>query len=133
VPEAQAPQQPQAGGAQPLQPQSVAGQPVTLVASEQVWLRIDDGGAGPALFQGELAPGQRFQVPATAQRPLLRTGRPQVLRILIGERDIGALEPVERTVADVSLRAEDLVARQQQATPGVTPSAAPLAAPVPPQ
>jgi cytoskeletal protein RodZ len=128
VPEAQAPAQPQPGAAQPLQPQAVAGQPVTLAATEEVWLRIEDGGGGPALFQGILAPGQRFQVPSTAQRPMLRTGRPQVLRIQVGARDLGPLEPVERTVANVSLRAEDLVARQQQGAAGAAPPA-----PAPPQ
>ena len=134
IPEAQAPKQQQPAGAQPLQPQTVAGQPVTLVASDQVWLRIDDGSGGPALFQGEMTPGQRFQVPATAQRPVLRTGRPQVLRVLIGERDVGTLDTVERTVSNVSLRPEDLAARQQQqAASGGTPPAPPLPAPVPPQ
>jgi hypothetical protein len=103
------------------QPQAVAGQPVTLVATEEVWLRISDGGA--SLFQGILAPGQRFEIPPTAQRPLLRTGRPQVLRATIGAQDLGPLEPIERTVSDVSLRPEDLAARLQSAA----------AAPMPPQ
>jgi cytoskeleton protein RodZ len=135
VPEAQAPKQQPAAGAQPLQPQSVAGQPVTLVASEDVWLRITDGENGPTLFEGIFTPGQRFQVPPTAQQPVIRTGRPQVLRIMVGPRDIGPIEPVERTVSNVSLRAEDLVARQQQqpAAPGVALPAPPLPAPVPPQ
>ena len=133
VPEAQAPAQLQQPAAQSLQPQSVAGQPVALVASEEVWLRIEDAG-GRSLFQGILAPGQRFDVPATAQQPALRTGRPQVLRIQIGGRDIGPLEPVERTVDNVSLRPEDLVARQQQqGAAGATPPATPLPAPIPPQ
>ena len=127
VPEAQAPQQPQQqAGPQPMQPQSVAGQPVTLVATEEVWLRIDDGAGGPAVFQGTLTAGQRFQVPATAQRPTLRTGRPQVLRIQVGTNDLGQLEPVERTVSGVSLRPEDLVARMQSgsaASPAAPPSA----------
>jgi cytoskeleton protein RodZ len=98
--------------APPPQPQTLAGQPVVLVATEEVWLRISDG-AGASLFQGILSPGQSFAVPATAQRPLLRTGRPQVLRASVGGRDLGPLEPVERTVSDVSLRPEDLGARLQ--------------------
>jgi cytoskeleton protein RodZ len=131
VPEAQAPQGPQqpAAGAQALQPQAVAGQPVTLVATEDVWLRINDGEGGPSLYQGMMAPGQRFTVPATAQRPVIRTGRPQVVRIEIGGRDLGPIEPAERTVANVSLRAEDLAARLQGT--GATPPAAPT--PIPPQ
>jgi len=100
---------------QPLQPQALSGQPVTLVATEEVWLRISDGAGGGALFQGTLAPGQSFAVPTTAQRPVVRTGRPQVLRVSVGGRDLGPLEPVERTVADVSLRPEDLGARLQGA------------------
>jgi cytoskeleton protein RodZ len=111
------------------QPQALTGQPVTLVATEEVWLRISDGPDGPALFQGTLGDGQRFQVPATAQRPMIRTGRPQVLRVSIGASDLGPLEPAERTIADVSLRAEDLAARRQQG--GTTP--APLPVPIPPQ
>ena len=120
VPEAKAPAQPRPGPPQPAQPQAVAGQPVTLVATEEVWLRIDDG-AGPALFQGTMAPGQRFDVPPTAQTPTIRTGRPQVVRILIGGRDIGPIEPAERTVSNVSLKAEDLAARQQGAAAGPVP------------
>ena len=135
VPEAAAPAQPRPGPPQPAQPQAVAGQPVALVASEEVWLRIDDGAGGPALFQGILAPGQRFDVPPTAQSPTIRTGRPQVLRILIGGRDIGPIEPAERTISNVSLKAEDLAARQQgaAAAPGAPPPAAPAPAPPTPQ
>ena len=106
----------------PVTPQSaapapVAGQPVTLTATGAVWLRISDGVGGASLFQGELTAGQAFAVPATAQRPLLRTGRPQLLRVTISGRDAGPLEPTERTVTDVSLRAEDLANRVQTATP----------------
>ena len=114
--------------ARPQPPQALAGQPVTLAATEEAWLRIRDGAGGPVLFEGILAAGQRFQVPPAAQRPVIRTGRPQVLRIAIGSRDIGALEPVERTVSDVSLRPEDLAARVR----GGAPPAAPPP-PIPPQ
>lgn len=107
-----APAQPQA---QPSAPAAVAGQPVTLVATGPVWLRVTDGAGGASLFQGELAANQTFAVPATAQRPLLRTGRPQMLRVTVGGRDLGPLDTVERTVSDLSLRAEDLANRGQQA------------------
>ncbi|MGZ8997902.1 MAG: helix-turn-helix domain-containing protein [Allosphingosinicella sp.] len=118
VPETDAPQtQVQPGQAQPPQPQALAGQAVTLAAAEEVWLRISDGNA--ALFQGTLQPGQRFAIPPTAQRPVLRTARPQVVRLEVGGRDIGPVELAERTVDNVSLRAEDLAARFQ------APSAAP--------
>lgn len=94
-----------------------AGQPVTLVATGPVWLRITDGPGGASLFQGELVTGQTFAVPPTAQRPLLRTGRPQMLRVTVGGSDIGPLDTVERTVSDVSLLSADIANRVQPATP----------------
>ena len=121
--------QQQPAPAQQPQQQSLAGQPVTLVATEEVWLRIRDGAGGPSLFEGILAAGQRFEVPATAQQPVIRTGRPQVLRVVVGGRELGPLEPVERTVSDVSLRPEDLAQRLQ----GASATPAPLPAPIPPQ
>lgn len=110
-PVASAPPQAQA----PAAPQAVAGQAVTLVATGDVWLRITDGTSGASLYQGVLANGQTFAIPATAQRPLLRTGRPQLLRATVAGRDLGPLDTTERTVSDVSLRAEDLATRQAQA------------------
>jgi len=110
-----------APGAAPTRPAAnpgaVAGQPVTLTATQEVWVRISDAGGGPTLFTGTMQPGQSFQVPPTAQRPVIRTGRPQVIRAAIGGRDIGPLEPVERTIDNVSLRAEDLAARTAAAPP----------------
>ncbi|HWT12369.1 MAG TPA: RodZ domain-containing protein [Allosphingosinicella sp.] len=113
APAAQAPPAAAPRQAPPAQPQSLAGQPVTLVATEEVWLRISDAAGGGALFEGTLAAGQRFAVPPTAQRPVIRTARPQVLRAMVGARDLGPLEPFERTVSDLSLRADDLAARLQ--------------------
>lgn len=110
---AEAPQQPQQP--QPLQPQAVAGQPVTLVATDEVWLRVDAAGSPSALFQGILQAGERYQVPADAQDPVIRTGRPQVLRVNIGQRDVGTLAPTEQTVSGVSLRPADLLQRIQAA------------------
>ncbi len=111
-------------------PQAVAGEPVALTAVGEVWLRVDEPTGGPALFQGVLLPGQRFDVPATAQQPQLRTARPQMLRITIGSRDLGLVDSVERSVANVSLRAEDLAARGQSVPPAPPAGAPPPPAPV---
>jgi len=110
-------------------PQVAAGQPVTLTATQEVWLRITDASGGPALFTGIMAPGQTFQVPATAQAPVVRTGRPQVLRVSVGGQDLGPIEPAERTVSDVSLRAEDIAARIRNAA--AAPAPAPAQPPTP--
>jgi hypothetical protein len=122
VQEAQA--QPQA---QPAAP-NLAGQPVTLVASDEVWLRIDDRAqAGQALRQGVLKAGEEYQVPASAQQPVIRTRRPQVLRVRVGDRDLGQLAPQERLISNVSLLAADLAGSLQPGQPGAggAPGAAP--------
>lgn len=106
-------------------PQAVAGQAVTLVASEEAWVRIEDAANGTTLFQGILTPGQRYDVPPTAQQPEIRTGRPQVIQVQVGGRDLGPIEPVERTVSNVSLRAQDLAARVQPAAAPPVPASAP--------
>jgi cytoskeleton protein RodZ len=111
----------------PVAPRAAAGQPVTLTAIGDVWLRISDGGT--TLFSGSLGAGQTFLVPPTAAHPVLRTGRPQLLRAALGANDIGAIEASEHTVDNVSLLAQDLAARPRvQAAP---PAAAPLSVPPP--
>jgi len=107
-------------------PAALAGQPVTLTATDEVWLKITDGPTGPSLFQGTLQAGQTFAVPANAQHPMLRTGRPQVLRASVGTRDLGMLDSAEHTVSNVSLRAQDIAARSAPPPPA---AAAPAAIP----
>lgn len=120
--------------AAPAQPQMQAPQaapatgPVVLTATDEVWLRIYEGGGGASLYEGILSAGQTFEVPATAQNPQIRTGRPQALRVTVGGVEIPPLGQPEQTISDVSLRAADLSARAGGATaqPG---AAAPAAAP----
>jgi hypothetical protein len=73
---------------------------------------------------GSMRAGDRYQLPATARQPLIRSGRPQTLRVLVGARDLGPLAPTEQVIDNVSLRPEDLAARA---------AAPPAAAPAPPQ
>jgi len=101
-------------------PQAAAGQPVTLVATGEVWLRITEGPGGPLIFSGSMIAGDRYQLPAAARRPVIRTGRPQNLRALAGDRDLGPLAPRELVVENLSLLPQDLAARAQSAPPPVT-------------
>jgi cytoskeleton protein RodZ len=94
-----------------VSPLTAAGQTVILTATGEVWVRISDGPGGPILFSGSLAPGQTYAIPAGARRPVIRTGRPQLLRARVGATDIGPLEPAERTIDNVSLLPQDLAAR----------------------
>ena len=116
--------------AQPAVPsaQAAAGQPVTLVATGEAWLRSSEVAGGATIFQGTMAAGDRYQLPATAQHPMIHTGRPQNLRTLVGASDLGPLGPTEQTI-NASLRPEDLLARAQAAPPAAVP---PAATPPPP-
>jgi cytoskeletal protein RodZ len=118
--DAQAPveQSAPAAAAQPAVPSSGT---VVVAATDEVWLRIYEAN-GQALFQGIMKPGDRFEVPATAQRPQIRTGRPQALRISVGGTDIPPLGAPESTIDNVSLLPADLAARTATGgTAGVTP------------
>ncbi|HYD11369.1 MAG TPA: RodZ domain-containing protein [Allosphingosinicella sp.] len=120
-----------AANGQAAAPADLTGQAVTLTALDGVWVRITDGENGPSLFTGILSSGQTFTVPATATRPVLRTGRPQMLRASAGGRDLGLIAPEERTVINVSLLPQDLAARASGQPPSAAPAPASSPAPAP--
>jgi len=98
-------------------PADVTGQPVVLAATEEVWLRVYEAEGGEKLFEGTLNAGQQYRIPAGARRPQLLTGRPNVLRVTVGQTVIPPLGPAEQRVRDVSLLPADLVARAQSGAP----------------
>jgi cytoskeletal protein RodZ len=102
---------------QPQAPAAAQG-PVVLAAAEPVWLSVYERG-GVKLFEGVLSPGQTFQVPATSAAPLLRTGKPEALRITVGAQQAPAVGPAATTVRDVSLLPADLM-RTGQAQPAAS-------------
>lgn len=112
------------------QPQDLAGQQVTLIAAEPVWFRVNDRAAGNRrLIERVVAAGERYQVPRNAARPVIRTQRPQVLRVMIGGQEVGRLGQQEGRVADVSLLANDLAqsirSRGQSGAPAPSPGFGP--------
>jgi cytoskeletal protein RodZ len=94
--------------------------PVVITANEPAWIQVSERG-GAQLFQGELGAGQSYEVPATATAPVLRTGRPQSIRISVGTADAPPVGAPDRTVSNVSLLGPDLM-RGPAATPAA-PSA----------
>jgi cytoskeleton protein RodZ len=82
--------------------------PVAITANEPVWIQVYEKG-GKTLFMGQLAAGQRYDVPATSTAPLLKTGKPEALRISVGTADAPAVGPAATTVRDVSLLPADLM------------------------
>jgi len=109
---------------QPQAPVAAQG-PVVLSASEPVWISVSERGGGK-LFEGVLSPGQDFQVPSTATAPLLRTGKPEALRITVGGQAAPAVGPAATTVRDVSLLPADLMRGPQAAQAAAPPVTAPV-------
>jgi cytoskeletal protein RodZ len=101
---------------------------VVLTAINDVWLRVYEAD-GSKLFENTLKAGDRYEVPATAKRPQILTGRPDALQITVGNTTIPALGPPQKTVADISLLPADLLARAAQPQP--QPTTAPAATPPP--
>jgi len=98
----------------------VASGPVVLTATEPVWLEIKDGAA--VLKQGQMAPGESYQVPTGAVAPLLTTGKPEALRISVGTAQAPAIGEPGKRVSGISLAAADLM-RSPAAAPAVNSSA----------
>ena len=109
--------------AQPLGGPSAASGPVVLTAVDSVWLRVYEAG-GPVLFENTMKPGDRFEVPSTAQRPQIRVGRPEALQVTVGQSPVPQLGPSGQPIGDVSLLAADLTARAGTAPAGAAPAAA---------
>lgn len=97
--------------------------PVVLTATGDVWLRIYDQ-TGERLLEKQLVKGERYQVPATANNPMILTGRPDLLAVTVGGRAIPPLGTAERTIADVPITAAALLSRPAPTAPAATPGAA---------
>src|SRR3954471_768714 len=91
----------------PAAPVAAQGQ-VVLTAIAPVWLQVSEKG-GASLFSGMLQPGQTYAVPPTATAPVLKTGKPEALRITVGNAVAGQVGPPATTVTNVSLLGSDLL------------------------
>lgn len=117
----------------PAQVAPQAGGPVVITATDAAWIEVKDGAV--ILKQGELAGGQRFDVPLNAAAPTLTTAKPEALRIAVGTTIVPMIgEPGTRVT--VSLKPDDLLrprattpATAEPAPPQPPPAAAPRTAP----
>ena len=116
-----------ANPATPVQNQEQAPQPATgavvLTATEPAWIQITDG--GKTLFSGELAAGQTFAVPQNAVAPLLKAGKPEALRVTVGNSVAPPVGPPGHVASKVSLKAADLMRGGAAGTTPPAPSAPP--------
>ena len=102
--------------------------PVVLTAAAPVWLQVSEKG-GATLFSGMLQPGQTYAVPATATAPVLKTGKPEALKVTVGNTVAAPVGLAATTVSNVSLLAADLL--KSPAAQAPAPTAPPPAAQAP--
>ncbi|URW75024.1 DUF4115 domain-containing protein [Sphingomonas donggukensis] len=112
---------------------------VTITANDEVWVRIYDA-ADTTLLMKTMAPGERYDVPSDANRPMINVGRPDKLSIMVNGAAVAPLGDGKRAIKDVPVDAQALLARGAPAGAGTTapatpapatpaPAAAPTAAP----
>lgn len=101
-------------------PVAAAAQQVVLSANDVVWLRIYT--ADKTLFEAEMQPGDRYEVPQDAVRPMINIGRPDKLTVTVNGTAVAPLGTGERAIKDVEVSAAALLARG--AAPTVAVSAA---------
>ncbi len=113
------------------------GEVVFIAKEDDVWVRFYEPD-GTRHFEGTMKLGERFVVPATAQNPQIRTGRPDALAITIDGQIVPPLSTEVETVGDVPINAAALLARPPAGAPagnapasGVQPSAAATPSPGP--
>ena len=111
-------------------PAAVAQGTVVLTATQPVWMQVSEKG-GANLFSGTLGPGQTYAVPATARAPVLKTGKPEGLRIMVGTTLAPPVGPAATTVSNVSLLPADLLKGPSSPIAAAAPTPAPALAPAP--
>ena len=105
-------------------PTPVSGGQVTLTATDDVWLRIYDA-TGKVLFEKQMKAGDKYDVPADANNPMINVGRPDKVQVLLNGSAVAPLGDGSRPIKDVAISAAALQARRAgQATPSGSPTPA---------
>ena len=94
-------------------PAAPTGGAIVVTAREDAWVKIYETGSGRSVFQGVMAAGDRYEVPADRQDLMLWTGRAGALDLTVGGTAIPPLGGATQTVRDVPLTAAGLAARAQ--------------------
>lgn len=109
-------------------PVAAAGGAVVFTSlADGTWVRFYDG-AGKRLYEGQMARGQSFAIPAEAAGPRIWTGRPHAFAITVGGQPVAALGDREVVMKDVPVDAAALLARAPASAAMAVPAAPPPAA-----
>lgn len=104
---------------------------VTLVATGEVWLRVYDA-TKKTLFENTMKPGDRYDVPADANGPMINIGRPDKLQILLNGSQLPPLGDGRVAIKDVGISAAVLNARVNGVSVPTPPVAPPQSGTTPP-
>lgn len=107
-------------------PTPVAAGHVTIAATDEVWMRIYDA-TGKTLYENTLKAGDRYDVPADANNPMINVGRPDKLQVTVDGTAVPPLGDGARPIKDIPISAAALAARASGA-PQPVPSATPTSA-----
>lgn len=112
---------------EPTPTPATAGQ-VSLTATDEVWVRIYDA-TGKTLYENTLKPGDRYDVPADADNPMINVGRPDKIQVMLNGSQVPPLGDGSRAIQDVGISAAALRARidGSATTPAATSAAGPAA------
>lgn len=111
---------PVASRAPPVAAVPTTGQ-VVLTATDEVWMRVYDA-ANKTLFLGTMKPGDKYDVPADANGPMINVGRPDKLQVTLNGSALPPLGTGRVAIKDVPIGAAALGARAN-GTPAPTPTA----------
>jgi transcriptional regulator with XRE-family HTH domain len=103
-------------------PAATGGEVVFTALEPGIWVKFYDAD-GLQLMQKQMAMGERYAIPAEARGPQLWTGRPDALSITVGGRPVPKLSEKQRTMQDVPVSAEALLARAAPPAAAATPAA----------
>jgi cytoskeleton protein RodZ len=98
----------------PIAPLSGNTADVVITATDNAWVKIYDAD-DKRLFEKEMVAGDSFTVPRDANKPMIVTGRPQALAVTVGGKAIPPLGTPDKTIADVGVSADELLARKPAA------------------
>lgn len=94
--------------------------PLVIRATGDVWFGLNDPATGRLAFERTLRAGESYAVPTEQRGLLLRTGRAQNLRLIVGNRELPPIGDPDVLVRDVALTEAGLAAIAQPAA-AVTP------------
>ena len=94
-----------------------------LIATRPAWVQVSSAD-GTVLFEKILEPGENWEVPATEEPPLLRTGNSGAVYFSVAGQTYGPAAPGAQVVRNVALSADTLTETFALADPGADPDLA---------